>query len=120
MADGSDPRVFFAAERTLLAWLRTGIAIIGLGFVVARFGLFLRAVGHSPAATLPVGSAEVGVGLVALGGLAIGGAALQHVRFCRNLAPSERPASYWSGLAVWVSGAVTFASVVLAVYLVRS
>jgi len=38
----SDPRVFFAAERTLLAWLRTGLTVMGLGFVVARFGLFLR------------------------------------------------------------------------------
>lgn len=36
----SDPRVFFASERTLLAWLRTGVALIGLGFVVSRFGLF--------------------------------------------------------------------------------
>lgn len=49
MADGtknqdepSDPRVFFAAERTLLAWVRTGLAMMGFGFVVARFGLFLR------------------------------------------------------------------------------
>lgn len=37
-----DPRVYFAAERTLLAWVRTGLAMMGLGFVVARFGLFLR------------------------------------------------------------------------------
>ncbi len=44
-----DPRVRFAAERTLLAWMRTGLALMGLGFVVARFGLFLReiaAAGH--------------------------------------------------------------------------
>jgi hypothetical protein len=27
----SDPRVFFASKRTLLAWVRTGLAIIGLG-----------------------------------------------------------------------------------------
>ena len=40
----SDPRVFFASERTLLAWVRTGIAIVGLGFLVSRFGLFLRLV----------------------------------------------------------------------------
>jgi len=40
----SDPRVFFAAERTLLAWLRTGLTVMALGFVVARFGLFLRIV----------------------------------------------------------------------------
>src|SRR3954462_12624410 len=37
-----DPRVRFAAERTLLAWIRTGLAMMGFGFVVARFGLFLR------------------------------------------------------------------------------
>ena len=32
----SDPRVFFAAERTLLAWVRTGLTIMAFGFVVAR------------------------------------------------------------------------------------
>lgn len=44
MADSpnQDPRVYFAAERTLLAWVRTGLAMMGFGFVVARFGLFLR------------------------------------------------------------------------------
>ena len=53
----SDPRVFFAAERTLLAWLRTGLTIIALGFVVSRFGLFVRLLvmqsqGSSPASPL--------------------------------------------------------------------
>ena len=38
----ADPRVYFAAERTMLAWLRTGVTIMAFGFVVARFGLFLR------------------------------------------------------------------------------
>jgi uncharacterized membrane protein YidH (DUF202 family) len=33
-----DPRTFLAAERNLLAWIRTGIAMMGFGFVVARFG----------------------------------------------------------------------------------
>lgn len=36
-----DPRVIFAAERTLLAWIRTGLALMGFGFIVARFGLFM-------------------------------------------------------------------------------
>ena len=33
------PRVPLAAERTFLAWIRTGLALMGFGFVVARFGL---------------------------------------------------------------------------------
>jgi putative membrane protein len=37
-----NPQVLLAVERTLLAWIRTGLAMMGFGFVVARFGLFLR------------------------------------------------------------------------------
>jgi uncharacterized membrane protein YidH (DUF202 family) len=38
----NDPRVCFAAEQTFLAWIRTGLALMGFGFVVARFGIFLQ------------------------------------------------------------------------------
>ena len=38
MSDLNDPRVFFAAERTLLAWSRTSLTLMGFGFIV--FGLF--------------------------------------------------------------------------------
>ncbi len=37
-----NPQVWMAAERTMLAWIRTGLATMGLGFVVARFALFLE------------------------------------------------------------------------------
>jgi hypothetical protein len=43
----TDPRIYMAAERTFLAWIRTGIAFMGFGFVVARFGLFLREIALS-------------------------------------------------------------------------
>src|SRR5262245_6951425 len=39
--DSSHSQQHLANQRTFLAWLRTCIALIGLGFVVARFGLFL-------------------------------------------------------------------------------
>jgi putative membrane protein len=42
-ADNSQQHL--ANERTFLSWLRTSIALIGLGFIVARFGLFLREFG---------------------------------------------------------------------------
>jgi putative membrane protein len=43
LADRSQQHL--ANERTFLSWLRTSIALIGLGFIVARFGLFLREFG---------------------------------------------------------------------------
>ncbi len=61
-----------AAERTFLAWIRTGVALMGLGFVVARFGLFLqefqsirpvRTV-HSYGLSLWFGTALIVVGVV--------------------------------------------------------
>ncbi len=67
----TDPRVYFAAERTLLAWLRTGLALMGFGFVVARFGLFLRELAavregspqHSSGLSLGVGTTLVILGV---------------------------------------------------------
>jgi inner membrane protein YidH len=38
----TDPRDYRAEERTFLAWTRTGITLMGFGFVVARFGIFLE------------------------------------------------------------------------------
>ena len=66
-----DPRVRFAIERTLLAWVRTGLALMGFGFVVARFGLFLReieAVRQAASLKAPTGlSLWIGTALILLG-----------------------------------------------------
>ena len=61
---------YLAAERTLLAWIRTGLALMGFGFVVARFGLFLQElrVTQNPAATQHSGlSLWFGTALIVLG-----------------------------------------------------
>jgi putative membrane protein len=64
-----DPRVYFAAQRTLLAWIRTGLALMGFGFAIARFGLFLREMQASetrPPVHSTWGSPFTGVTLIAL------------------------------------------------------
>ena len=67
-----DPRLLQANERTLLAWVRTSIALMTFGFVIARIGLWLRslAAGGNAAAGHEVGTAWVGGVFVAMGVLA--------------------------------------------------
>lgn len=118
MADGIDPRVPFAAERTLLAWVRTGLAVIGLGFVVARFGLYLRMMSHPGQEVQPrLESTVIGVGLVLLGAAAVALAARQHVRFLHTLDAHERPRNYSLTWAVVFALLLAGAGVVLAIYL---
>src|SRR5687768_1343464 len=117
----NDPRVYFAAERTLLAWLRTGLAVIGLGFVVARFGLFLQIIaGDHPHTVLHVGSTWIGVALVVLGSLAIAIGAWKHVQFCATLGHTERAPRFWVGTTVWFAVLVALLGALLALYVART
>lgn len=117
MGEADDPRVFFAAERTLLAWVRTGLTVMGLGFVVARFGLFLRLLRHDPEGGSHIGSTLIGVGLVVLGSVAIAMAAWQHVRFCRGLGPGARTQPNLAAWSVWFAAALAVVGLVLAGYI---
>ena len=59
-----------ANERPFLAWLRTALAIVAFGGVLAKFDLFLRlaAAQHDATAPRPYGAtAELGIAFVALG-----------------------------------------------------
>ena len=116
-----DPRIFFAAERTLLAWLRTGLTIIALGFVVARFGLFLQLLSaqtvagsaHAQSGT----SAALGVAFVVVGAMAILAATVQHQRYISTLPQSDLPASYSRTFAVVLSALIGVMGLLLAAYL---
>jgi putative membrane protein len=96
-SDERDPRVYFAAERTMLAWVRTGIALMGFGFVVARFGLFLREIAFRGAGAgtgmdnaTPSGlSLWIGTSLVLLGVWVNLAAAVRQFRFRRQFERGE-------------------------------
>jgi putative membrane protein len=117
-----DPRVFFAAERTLLAWIRTGITIIALGFVVARFGLFVQLLGTQSdvaiASTHPRLSAGLGITFILAGTLSILLAAVQHRRFIKKLSATDLPPAYSKSYAILIALMVAGLGVALACYLV--
>jgi putative membrane protein len=119
----SDPRVFFAAERTLLAWIRTGLTIMGFGFVVARFGLFLsllaaqRTPVTAPAAPPSHFSSGIGIALVLLGAVSMIFAAIQHRRFVLSLPVDDVPQMHNRAFPVVLAFILGTLGLLLAVYL---
>jgi putative membrane protein len=65
--DESRAAEHLANERTFLAWVRTTIALISLGFILARFAPWLSAA--PGAAEMRRAAFELGLGLVGLGAL---------------------------------------------------
>jgi putative membrane protein len=115
----SDPRVYFAAERTMLAWLRTGIAIMAFGFVVARFGLFLRLIQVQGGPVHSHGiSPYLGTALVLLGVLATAGGAVQYQRFCHTLPRANIPASSSPEFVLGISWALVLVGLALGIVLI--
>jgi len=117
-----DPRVYMAAERTFLAWIRTALALTGFGFVVARFGLFLREAGptldgvspHGPGLSLPLG-----IALIALGTIVTMASAVRHRRYVRAIDVGDFRLAYGSGFAVAIAIVLALVGVIMVVHLMQ-
>ena len=104
-----DPRIYFAQERTFLAWIRTGLGLMGVGFAVARFGLFLREMHATESHGTVHGtglSVWSGVAIVVLGVVVLVSAITQHVHTVRELSAGS-----------WRPGRISMHAVVLAALL---
>ncbi len=105
MSDLNDPRVFFAAERTLMAWNRTGITLMAFGFALERFGLFVDMLrGSSNHAGRDV-SFWIGIAFILLALALMSFSIVQFRRVLATLKPIEIPARYctWTGIAANLS-----------------
>jgi putative membrane protein len=117
----TDPRIYLAAERTFLAWIRTGIAFMGFGFVVARFGLFLREIAHSNNMAVTQHdndfSLPVGIALIVAGIIVNLVAALRHHRYIKALDQGQFRQAYGLIFTFLVAGFLAIIGLAVAIYL---
>ena len=107
-----------ANERTMLAWVRTGIGIIAFGFAVVKFSLFVRQLSLVLGEKMPQPkgySAEIGIVLVALGTLSIVFAYFKYRETDRQLRLGEYQQSQL--LIQLLVALITLIGLVLLVYL---
>ena len=110
---------YLANERTFLAWIRTSVAVVSLGFVIARFSVWLRELAvhrepqvqaHRAGISLPIG-----VAMMTLGGLLPVLAAWRYHVVNRDIERGKVSAD--RGLVILVTAIVTLLSGVMILFI---
>ena len=115
-----DSREYLAAERTLLAYIRTGLSMMGFGFVVARFSLFLAELValRADAITAPRGvSIWFGTLLVFSGVLVNLISSFEYRRFVRKLNEQNRANWPVAWLPITTAVLLSLVGIAMAIYL---
>lgn len=122
MHNAGTPGDHLANERTFLAWIRTSIAVMGFGFVVVKFSLFIRQIALALGANTSVhqtgDSQRIGILLVALGTITI---VFSFVRYHKTKVQLDAGHYYHSTLFIKVMTVLIFvSSIALLVYLMKA
>lgn len=111
---------YLANERTFLSWVRTGIAVITLGFALAKVRVWIGETGSFNSPEFAAGgnageSISLGVGMILFGGVLVGLAAWRYAAVIRRIERGEVKAD--RGLIVLVTVAVVILTVLMTLYL---
>ena len=112
-----DPRVLFAAERTLLAWNRTGLTFIMFGFLIERSGLLFEVLSSDQEYLNTTMTFIIGIAFILLGSVTTVYAARQFQRVLKTLGEAEFPKGYRTQWGVIVSLIVALLGSLLALSL---
>ncbi len=116
-----DPRVYLAAERTFLSWVRTSVALMGFGFLIARFAFLLRelslaeGVTPKPPHTHPSISPWLGFGMVVLGVIVLATASSRHCAYVRALREGVANPSLGLGTSLAIAAILALVGMAMAI-----